>query len=319
MVLRFHRCAVASDDRDGVLVVGRRRRQDRQIARQRVEQRQQHRRPASVALVSLSKYCSRLPVYSGIRSIEWSLHRGNVGLAAADAELAADVETVGLQRLRVDLGDDLGLGEVGGAHLDRLQVTRDLTAAERIGAAARRQHHERSRRGRPAIAAAPGSSGAVHANVLSASSPCLRRSAGLDRNATDDGGFIRRAKGQDGSMSSDPFASSDHRPRPARLGPRRRRDPHAPPRRVRGPPHQSRRAVVGADRRLPHPDRAADLHRAEHRVGASSPSSAGTGACPLGVAILFAAVAGGLLTVAVGAVRIFQLRRAAKKNLTGGV
>ncbi|ANI42559.1 LapA family protein [Mycolicibacterium vaccae] len=40
---------------------------------------------------------------------------------------------------------------------------------------------------------------------------------------------------------------------------------------------------------------------------------------PLGVAILFAAVAGGLVTVAVGAVRMFQLRRAAKKNLTGGV
>jgi uncharacterized integral membrane protein len=40
---------------------------------------------------------------------------------------------------------------------------------------------------------------------------------------------------------------------------------------------------------------------------------------PLGVAILFAAVAGGLLTVAVGAVRIFQLRRAAKKNLKAGV
>ncbi|CAN5200429.1 DUF1049 domain-containing protein [soil metagenome] len=39
---------------------------------------------------------------------------------------------------------------------------------------------------------------------------------------------------------------------------------------------------------------------------------------PLGVAILFAAVAGGLLTVAVGAVRIFQLRRAAKKNLRAG-
>ncbi|BBX19779.1 hypothetical protein CRI77_06480 [Mycolicibacterium duvalii] len=36
---------------------------------------------------------------------------------------------------------------------------------------------------------------------------------------------------------------------------------------------------------------------------------------PLGVAILFAAVAGGLITVAVGAVRMFQLRRAAKKNL----
>ena len=40
---------------------------------------------------------------------------------------------------------------------------------------------------------------------------------------------------------------------------------------------------------------------------------------PLGVAILFAAVAGGLLTVAVGAVRIHQLRRAAKKNLRAGL
>lgn len=40
---------------------------------------------------------------------------------------------------------------------------------------------------------------------------------------------------------------------------------------------------------------------------------------PLGVAILFAAVAGGLLTVAVGAVRIFQLRRAAKKNFQAGM
>lgn len=40
---------------------------------------------------------------------------------------------------------------------------------------------------------------------------------------------------------------------------------------------------------------------------------------PLGVAILFAAVAGGLLAVAVGAVRIYQLRRAAKKNLKAGL
>jgi uncharacterized integral membrane protein len=35
---------------------------------------------------------------------------------------------------------------------------------------------------------------------------------------------------------------------------------------------------------------------------------------PLGVAILLAAVAGGLLTVAVGTARIYQLRRAAKKH-----
>lgn len=35
---------------------------------------------------------------------------------------------------------------------------------------------------------------------------------------------------------------------------------------------------------------------------------------PLGVAILLAAVVGGLITVAVGTARIVQLRRAAKKN-----
>ncbi len=40
---------------------------------------------------------------------------------------------------------------------------------------------------------------------------------------------------------------------------------------------------------------------------------------PLGVAIMFAAAAGGLLTVAVAAVRILQLRRAAKKNLQAGL
>ena len=50
------------------------------------------------------------------------LDRGDVGFAAADAELPADGEAVGLQRLRLDLGDDLGLGEVGGADDDRLEV-----------------------------------------------------------------------------------------------------------------------------------------------------------------------------------------------------
>lgn len=39
---------------------------------------------------------------------------------------------------------------------------------------------------------------------------------------------------------------------------------------------------------------------------------------PVGVAILLAAVCGGLLTVAVGTARIVQLRRAAKKNLRAG-
>jgi uncharacterized integral membrane protein len=40
---------------------------------------------------------------------------------------------------------------------------------------------------------------------------------------------------------------------------------------------------------------------------------------PLGVAILLSAVGGGLLTVAVGTIRIVQLRRAAKKNLKAGL
>ena len=68
------------------------------------------------------------------------LHRRDVGLAAADAELLADGEAVGLQRLRVDLGDDLRLREVGRAHDDRLQITGDRAAAERVRAAARRGH-----------------------------------------------------------------------------------------------------------------------------------------------------------------------------------
>ncbi|WP_101951444.1 lipopolysaccharide assembly LapA domain-containing protein [Mycobacterium sp. 3519A] len=40
---------------------------------------------------------------------------------------------------------------------------------------------------------------------------------------------------------------------------------------------------------------------------------------PLGVAILLAAVCGGLLTVAAGTARIIQLRRAAKRNLKAGL
>jgi uncharacterized integral membrane protein len=39
---------------------------------------------------------------------------------------------------------------------------------------------------------------------------------------------------------------------------------------------------------------------------------------PVGVALLLAAVCGGLLTVAAGSARIIQLRRAAKRNLKAG-
>jgi uncharacterized integral membrane protein len=39
---------------------------------------------------------------------------------------------------------------------------------------------------------------------------------------------------------------------------------------------------------------------------------------PLGVAMLLAAVCGGLITILAGTARMYQLRRAAKKNLAGG-
>jgi uncharacterized integral membrane protein len=42
------------------------------------------------------------------------------------------------------------------------------------------------------------------------------------------------------------------------------------------------------------------------------------GTLPLGVATLLAAVGGGLITVLAGTARIYQLRRAAKKNLAAG-
>ena len=40
---------------------------------------------------------------------------------------------------------------------------------------------------------------------------------------------------------------------------------------------------------------------------------------PLGVAILLAAIGGGLITVLAGTARIYQLRRAAKKDLAAGL
>lgn len=40
---------------------------------------------------------------------------------------------------------------------------------------------------------------------------------------------------------------------------------------------------------------------------------------PVGISLLLAAVAGGLLTFLVGTARILQLRRAAKKNLKAGI
>lgn len=61
---------------------------------------------------------------------------GHVGLPASDAELTADGEAVGRQRLGVDLRHDLGFGEVGRTDHHRFQVSGGRAAAERVGAAA---------------------------------------------------------------------------------------------------------------------------------------------------------------------------------------
>src|SRR5690349_21234482 len=74
------------------------------------------------------------------------LHRRDIRFAAADAELTADGEAVGFQRLGVELGDDLRLGEVGRTDLDRLEISGYLSAAERVGAAAACDHERKNRR-----------------------------------------------------------------------------------------------------------------------------------------------------------------------------
>lgn len=126
-------------------------------------------------------------------------------------------------------------------------------------------------------------------------------------------------KGKDGAMTSDPFASPDAPPPPPSGA-------GIPPPPVKAPPP---------------PESAVKFTKAAALWGSlivgflilivllifiaqntESAEFAFIGwhwSLPLGVAILFAAVAGGLLTVAVGAVRIFQLRRAAKKNLKAGL
>ncbi len=120
-------------------------------------------------------------------------------------------------------------------------------------------------------------------------------------------------------MTSDPFASPDLPPPPP---------PGAtiPPPRVKAPPppesavHRTRAAALWAALTLGFLILIVLLiFIAQNTESAEFAFIGWHWSLPLGVAILFAAVAGGLLTVAVGAVRMFQLRRAAKKNLTAGL
>ena len=120
-------------------------------------------------------------------------------------------------------------------------------------------------------------------------------------------------------MTSDPFASPDLPPPPP---------PGAtiPPPRVKAPPppesavHRTRAAALWAALTLGFLILIVLLiFIAQNTESAEFAFIGWHWSLPLGVAILFAAVAGGLLTVAVGAVRMFQLRRAAKKNLKAGL
>ena len=141
-------------------------------------------------------------------------------------------------------------------------------------------------------------------------------------------------KGNHGAMTSDRLPSPDLPPTPGPSG-----APKTPP--TKAPPTKASPAKTSPAKKPPPPDSAVTFTKAAAMWGAlilgflilivllifiaqntTSTEFAFLGwhwSQPLGVAILFAAVAGGLLTVAVGAVRIHQLRRAAKKNLKAGL
>ena len=121
-------------------------------------------------------------------------------------------------------------------------------------------------------------------------------------------------------MSSDPFASDPPPPPSGVPGPRRQSAParKAPP--PESAVHRTRAAALWAALTLGFLILIVLLiFIAQNTESAEFTFLGWHWSLPLGVAILFAAVAGGLLTVAVGAVRMFQLRRAAKKNLKAGL
>jgi uncharacterized integral membrane protein len=142
---------------------------------------------------------------------------------------------------------------------------------------------------------------------------------------------IDAGKGKDESMTSDHSVSPDRPPRAASPGPAAppplgaQQVPPAGPPDVVGPPNP-----VVADEPTVKFTRAAALWSslivgflvlvvllifiAQNTESAQFAFLGWHWSLPLGVAILGAAVAGGLLTVAVGTLRIYQLRRAAKRS-----
>src|SRR5690606_33367532 len=88
------------------------------------------------------------------------LERGHVRVALADREVALDGEALGLERLSVDLGDDLVRVVRLGAHDDR--VGRGAAAVERVGAAAGAEGEDGGRGGRDE----GGASGGAHVSAF---------------------------------------------------------------------------------------------------------------------------------------------------------
>ena len=117
--------AVLVDDvlgaHDGVLVLGGRRREHLETVGQGLAERRDLL--LDVRRLGLARDATRNassePVYSGTRSTSPLSMAPKYDLAGADAELVADVEAGGRQRLAVDLGEQLALREVGRADDDR--------------------------------------------------------------------------------------------------------------------------------------------------------------------------------------------------------
>jgi uncharacterized integral membrane protein len=126
---------------------------------------------------------------------------------------------------------------------------------------------------------------------------------------------FRAGKGENGTMSSDPYESPDNPQLPSTTSPADNTDPRPPESAVKF----TRTASVWTSLTL------GFLILIVLLVFITQNTESGQFAflgwrwsLPLGVAMLLAAVCGGLITVLAGTARMYQLRRAAKKNLVGG-
>ena len=179
-------------DGDGVGVRRRRRRQNRQVARQPFVQLQ-------FDGVEHGHCRLRLEVQQQVADVlghqvdRMVFQRRDIRLAAADTHPSSDVETVGLQRLCIDFGDDFRFRKAGGSDHDRVHIAR--RPAERIRAAAGRDNEAQARE--PRRRAVPAPSQHAHSNRHYLAAPAS--AWGCGRGFRRDFVSFRRDKGQDGN------------------------------------------------------------------------------------------------------------------------